>query len=34
MVYRVEDSIITVEVIAIGKRERGAVYSVARGRTQ
>jgi mRNA interferase RelE/StbE len=34
MVYRVEDSIITVEVIAIGKRERGAVYAAARSRSQ
>ena len=33
MVYRVEDSTVTVEVIAIGKRERGQVYSVARIRT-
>jgi mRNA interferase RelE/StbE len=32
MVYRVEDSRITVEVIAVGKWERGAVYSVARDR--
>jgi mRNA interferase RelE/StbE len=34
MVYRVEDSRVTVEVIAVGKRERGEVYSVARGRTK
>jgi mRNA interferase RelE/StbE len=34
MVYRVEDSTVTAEVIAIGKRERGAEYSLARIRTE
>ncbi|WP_277185507.1 type II toxin-antitoxin system RelE/ParE family toxin [Caballeronia sp. BR00000012568055] len=32
MVYRVEESRVTVEVISVGKRERGTVYSVARDR--
>ncbi|WP_050456249.1 type II toxin-antitoxin system RelE family toxin [Candidatus Burkholderia verschuerenii] len=34
LVYRVEDARVTVEVIAVGKRERGDVYSVARTRTR
>lgn len=32
LVYAVEDHIITVKVIAVGKRERNAVYEVALGR--
>lgn len=32
LVYRVEDERITVVVIAVGKREGGGVYDVARGR--
>ncbi|WP_199194669.1 type II toxin-antitoxin system RelE family toxin [Phyllobacterium phragmitis] len=34
LVYRVEDHIITVLVVAIGKRERGDVYSAAKARRQ
>lgn len=33
LVYRVEDARVTVVVIAVGKRERGAVYESARHRT-
>jgi mRNA interferase RelE/StbE len=29
MVYRVEDATVTVTVVAVGKRERGAVYRAA-----
>ncbi len=32
LVYRVDDHVITVTVIAVGKRERNAVYDVASGR--
>lgn len=32
LVYRVEDDIVTVTVIAVGKRERAAVYEAAKGR--
>ena len=32
LVYRVEDGTITVLVVAVGKRERGDVYSAARER--
>ena len=32
LVYRVEDRTIAVVVIAVGKRERGAVYRTATGR--
>lgn len=32
LVYRVEDQRITVVVISVGKRERGAAYDRARGR--
>ncbi len=32
LVYRVDDTHITVTVIVVGKRERGAVYSTARSR--
>jgi mRNA interferase RelE/StbE len=32
LVYRVDDETITVLVIAVGKRERGDVYSRARAR--
>jgi mRNA interferase RelE/StbE len=32
LVYRVEDQRITVVVISVGKRERGAAYDQARGR--
>ena len=30
LVYRVSDEVVTVTVIAVGKRERGEVYEVAR----
>jgi mRNA interferase RelE/StbE len=33
LVYRVEDSTITVTVVAVGKRERNAVYKAAQTRT-
>ena len=33
LVYRVEDSTITVTVVAVGKRERSAVYKAAQTRT-
>jgi mRNA interferase RelE/StbE len=33
LVYRVEDSTITVTVVAVGKRERNAVYKAAQSRT-
>ncbi len=32
LVYRVADDIVTVTVIAVGKRERSAVYDAAMGR--
>ena len=32
LVYRVDDATITVLVVAVGKRERGDVYVVAKGR--
>ena len=32
LVYRVEDGRVTVVVVAVGKRERGAVYEAAAGR--
>ena len=32
LVYRVEDETITVLVVAVGKRERGEVYDIARAR--
>jgi len=32
LVYAVEDQVVTVTVIAVGKRERNAVYEVAMGR--
>jgi mRNA interferase RelE/StbE len=32
MVYRVNDEVITVTVVAVGKRERGEVYETARRR--
>ncbi|MBU9641708.1 type II toxin-antitoxin system RelE family toxin [Burkholderia gladioli] len=32
LVYQVEDSVITVTVIAVGKRERGAAYEAALAR--
>jgi mRNA interferase RelE/StbE len=32
LVYRVADDIVTVTVIAVGKRERGEVYASARNR--
>jgi mRNA interferase RelE/StbE len=32
LVYRVEDSTITVTVVAVGKRERNAVYKTAQTR--
>lgn len=32
LVYRVDDGIVYVTVIAIGKRERSAVYAAAQGR--
>jgi mRNA interferase RelE/StbE len=34
LVYRVEDSTVTVLVVAVGKRERGDVYSAAKARLQ
>lgn len=33
LVYEVNDDIITVTVISVGKRERGAVYKAAKKRT-
>ena len=33
LVYRVEDSTITVTVVAVGKRERGDVYKSAKTRS-
>ncbi len=33
LVYRVEDATVTVTVIAVGKREGGAVYKLAAART-
>lgn len=33
LVYRVEDSAITVTVVAVGKRERSAVYKAAQDRS-
>lgn len=33
LVYRVEESTITVTVVAVGKRERSAVYKAARDRS-
>jgi len=32
LVYRVEDETVTVTVVAVGKREAGAVYEIARKR--
>jgi mRNA interferase RelE/StbE len=32
LVYRVADDIVTVTVVAVGKRERGEVYATARNR--
>jgi mRNA interferase RelE/StbE len=32
LVYRVEDQIVTVTVVAVGKREGGEVYEIARKR--
>ena len=32
LVYRVSDEIVTVTVVAVGKRERGAVFEIARRR--
>ena len=32
LVYRVADDILTVTVVAVGKRERGEVYDAARSR--
>ena len=32
LVYRVSDEIVTVTVVAVGKRERGEVYEIARRR--
>jgi mRNA interferase RelE/StbE len=34
LVYRVDDTIVTVVVVAVGKRERGAVYRSARTRSE
>lgn len=34
LVYRVDDLKITVLVVAVGKRERGEVYDIARTRSQ
>ena len=33
LVYRVEDSTVTVTVVAVGKRERNAVYKAAQSRS-
>jgi mRNA interferase RelE/StbE len=32
MIYRVDDKVVTVTVVAVGKREKGAVYVTALGR--
>lgn len=32
LVYRVEEEVLTVIVVAVGKRERNAVYKIAAGR--
>lgn len=32
LVYRVSDEVVTVTVVAVGKRERGEVYEIARRR--
>ncbi|MCO6425158.1 type II toxin-antitoxin system RelE/ParE family toxin [Sinorhizobium meliloti WSM1022] len=32
LVYRVDDSVVTVLVVAVGKRERGDVYNLMRAR--
>ncbi|MDZ7858838.1 type II toxin-antitoxin system RelE/ParE family toxin [Sphaerotilus sp.] len=32
LVYTVEDAVVTVTVVAVGKREKNAVYDVARAR--
>ncbi len=32
LVYRVDDQVVTVAVVAVGKRERGEVYQAARRR--
>ena len=34
LVYRVEDAAVTVTVVAVGKRERGAVYKAASKRAK
>ena len=34
LVYRVEDAAVTVTVVAVGKRERGVVYRVAKKREE
>lgn len=32
LVYRVEDEILTILIVAVGKRDRNAVYKIAAGR--
>ena len=32
LVYRVDDQIVTVVIVAVGKRDRNAVYNIAAGR--
>lgn len=34
LIYQVEDNIVTVSVIAIGKRDKSKVYQVAKARLQ
>ena len=33
LVYRIDDAVVTVVVVAVGKRDRNAVYKTAIGRT-
>lgn len=33
LVYRVDDEVVTVVVVAVGKRDRNLVYKIAAGRT-
>lgn len=33
LVYRVDESVVTVVVVAVGKRDRNEVYKIAAGRT-